>query len=582
VSRADRSLGDETAWWKEAVVYEIYPRSFYDADGDGVGDLQGIVEKADYLAELGIDVVWLCPVYDSPQADNGYDIRDYRAIDDTFGSMADWERVRDVLHDRDIRLIMDLVVNHTSDEHEWFRRSRRGDPEYADFYHWLDGRPADAVDYRTDRGPDGEVPPTNWESNFGGPAWSYDDEREQWYLHVFDEKQPDLNWRTPRVRREVKALMEWWLEKGIDGFRMDAINILSKADGYPDGDPAASPTGREHVYNGPRLEAYLRELHDDVLSAYDAVTVAEMALTPVETAEVYLDAGLDMIFQFEHMDVDVDPDRRWDPDSDWGEWSLVEFKRIVSRWQTELDGWNAVYLGNHDQPRIVSRFGDDEHRVASGKLLATFLLTMGGTPYLYQGDEIGMTNAEFDALEELDDVETIGAVESRLATGQVESFDAVRDLVNYATRDHARTPVQWTDGPHAGFTDGDGEPWFRVNDDYPTVNVRRARADEGSIWHHYRRLIDLRREWNVLVYGAYDCRLPDHEQLFVYTRTLRDQRWLVVLNWSSTPARLPDLELPTEKAEVIIDSADDAPADPTGAEFRPYQATVYRLPSTGG
>jgi glycosidase len=578
-------------WWKEAVVYQVYPRSFNDSDGDGVGDLRGIVEKADYLAELGIDVVWLCPVYDSPQADNGYDIRDYRSIADEFGTMADWERLRDALHDRDVRLIMDLVVNHTSDEHEWFRRSRRGDPEYADFYYWRDGRPADAVDgadprhVRTARGPDGEVPPNNWGSFMGGSAWSYDEERGQWYLHLFDEKQPDLNWRTPAVRSAVADLVGWWLERGIDGFRIDAINFVSKPDGLPDGDPDGAPVGNERFSHGPRIHEYLRELYERTFANYDVVTVAEMADTTVEMAADYLGPdgdGLSMIFHFEHVDLDAGPHGRFHP-AGYGEWSLPAFKRVTTRWQTELDGWNAVYLGNHDQPRIVSRFGDDDaYRRESATLLATFLLTARGTPFVYQGDEIGMTNAAFETLDALDDPMTVGAVEDLLAAGVADSYEELRAFVEYTTRDNARTPMQWSDDEHAGFTAG--EPWLAANRNYPEINVDRARGEEGSIWHHYRRLIDLRHARDVVVYGEFDLLLPDHERLFAYTRTLEEgtgtdrERVLVVLEWAADPATFSPARLAgAADATPLIGNYDDPPADPVGSEFRPYEAVVYDL-----
>ncbi|WP_380677402.1 glycoside hydrolase family 13 protein [Salinigranum sp. GCM10025319] len=563
---ATMSAPPDREWWKEAVVYEIYPRSFNDADGDGIGDLPGITEKVEYLDRLGVDVVWLCPVYDSPNHDNGYDISDYRAIMDEFGTIADWDELLAELHARDIRLIMDLVVNHTSDEHEWFRRSRRREGGYDDYYHWRDGSP--------------DEPPNNWESIFGGSAWTYDEVREEWYLHLFHESQPDLNWRTPDVRADVKEMMTWWLEKGIDGFRMDAINLLSKPAGYPDGDPTASLVGEELFFNGPRLTAYLRELYDDVLSNYDAMTVAEMANTDIETAVEYLGeegAGLDMIFQFEHMKIDWGPRGKYDPEG-WGEFDLPELKEILSRWQTRLRdrGWNSVFLGNHDQARIVSRFGDDdEYHEESATLLATFLLTMGGTPYLYQGDEIGMTNFEFDTFDEVNDVETIGAVEDLLRRGVVDSFDEVRDLVNYASRDHARTPMQWDTTDNAGFTNG--EPWLPVNENYPEINVQAALADPDSVWYYYQRLIDLRHDEDVFVYGEYDLLCPDDERIYAYTRTLGDDVMLVVLNWSAESARFDAGGIDVADAAVVVGNYDDPPVTPDEEALRPYEAVVYRL-----
>ena len=550
-------------WWKEAVVYQIYPRSFDDSDGDGVGDIPGIAARADYLDSLGVDVVWLCPVYDSPNADNGYDIRDYRSIMAEFGTMADWEELLEELHARDVRLIMDLVVNHTSDEHEWFRRSRQREDGYEGYYYWREGDPSN--------------PPNNWESFMGGSAWTYDEVRGAWYLHLFDEKQPDLDWRNPDVRDEVASLVEWWLERGIDGFRIDAINYISKPEGLPDGTSGRSPTGIERFSHGPRIHEYLRELYDRTFSNYDVMTVAEMADTTVEMAGEYLGEdgdGLDMIFHFEHMGVDAGPGGRWDPEG-WGEWSLPELKRITSRWQTDLDGWNAQYLGNHDQPRIVSRFGDDgEYRVESATLLATFLLTTRGTPFLYQGDEIGMTNDEFAAIDALDDPMTVGAVEELLAAGRIDSYDDVRAFVNYTTRDHARTPMQWSSAEHASFTDG--EPWFGLNANYEEVNVEATMADEGSIWHYYRSLIDLRSESDVLVYGEYDLLLPDDERFYAYTRTFDGETVLVVLNWSGEPATFPADAVDADDTTVVLGNYDDPPEPPAGREFGPYEAVVYR------
>ena len=561
---------EDRQWWKEAVVYQIYPRSFNDSDGDGVGDLQGITEKVSYLETLGVDVVWLCPVYESPQADNGYDVSDYRSIDPTYGTTSDWKALRDELHAHDMRLLMDLVVNHTSDEHDWFQRSRRREEGYEDYYYWRDGG--------TDENGD-PVPPNNWGSFMGGSAWTYDAEREQWYLHLFDQKQPDLNWRNPEVREQVARIVEWWLENGVDGFRIDAINYISKPEGLPDGTADRDPTGIEVFSHGPRIHEYLRELYDRTFADYDVVTIGEMADTTVEIAAEYLGEsgdGLDMVLHFEHMDVDVGPRGRFDLEG-WGDWSLPELKAIMSRWQTDLEeGWNAQYLGNHDQPRIVSRFGDDDaYREESAKLLATFLLTCRGTPFLYQGDEIGMTNTEFDGLGELDDPMTAGAVEDYIEEGRVESYAEVREFVNYVTRDHARTPMQWTDGKHAGFSDG--EPWFRLNDNYTTINVETQRGEEDSVWAYYRRLIELRHERDVLVYGEYDLLLPDHEQLYVYTRSLDDESLLMVLNWSNAPTTVPEDTVDSAPRAVICSNYDATPDDPSGQSFRPYEAAIYRL-----
>ncbi|EJN57589.1 glycoside hydrolase family 13 protein [Halogranum rubrum] len=559
-------------WWKEAVAYQIYPRSFNDSNGDGIGDIRGITEKVDYLDSLGIDVVWLCPVYQSPQADNGYDISDYRSIDEQFGTMADWEALLEALHAHDMRLLMDLVVNHTSDEHEWFQRSRRGDDAYKDYYYWRDGGEDEHGN---------PTPPNNWGSFMGGSAWTYDELREQWYLHLYDEKQPDLNWRNPDVRDEIASLVEWWLEKGIDGFRLDAIHVISKPEGLPNGTTDKKPIGSEEFSHGPRVHDYLRELYDRTFANYDVVTVGEMGETTVDIASEYLGEegdGLDMLFHFEHMDIDVGPRGRWDPEGG-GEWSLPEFKRIMSRWQTQLEGWNAQYLGNHDQPRIVSRFGNDgTYRGESAKLLATFLLTTHGTPFVYQGEEIGMTNAEFESLDELDDPMMIGAVEDYLAAGKADSPEELREFWNTQSRDHARTPMQWSDDEHAGFTDG--KPWFPVNENYRDINVEAARDDEGSVWHHYRELINFRHDEDALVYGEYSLLLPDHEQVYAYTRVLGDDRLLIVLNWSEDPATIDlgrtEVDFDFTDLSVCLSNYEETATESDELLFRPYEAAIYR------
>jgi len=552
-----RDATDGRVWWKEAVVYQIYPRSFNDSDGDGVGDIPGVTERVDYLDDLGADVVWLCPVYDSPNHDNGYDIRDYRAIMNEFGDMADWERLRDELHERNMKIIMDLVVNHTSSEHEWFQRSRREEGEYADYYHWVEGEP--------------DEPPNNWESLFGGPAWSYDEEREAWYLHVFNGNQPDLNWRNPDVREAVTDVVTWWLDRGIDGFRMDAISHLSKPEGYPDGDPDEDgPLGSEYYTLGPRLGEYLDELGSVI--ADEAMTAGEMGGASAEDAREYIERGdcLDMAFHFDHLGVDEGGD--WTGE-DWGEWSLSEFKDLMTRNQRVVarDTWEALFLGNHDNPRIVSRFGDEDHRRRSAKLIGTFLMTMRGTPYIYQGQELGMTNTEFESLDEIDDAMTVGIVEELLADGAVDSFDDVRTAVNYRSRDHARTPMHWAPDNRADFTEGD--PWLALNDNYTDVNVEDAVADDDSVWHHYRRLIELRADDPALVYGDYELLAPEDEQIYAYTRQLDGDRRLVVCNWSAEPATF-EADLRVSDVEPLITNYERAPTDPVGTEFRPFEAVV--------
>ncbi|MBO4247075.1 alpha-glucosidase [Halomicrobium sp. IBSBa] len=568
--RADRQ------WWKEAVVYQIYPKSFFDSDGDGIGDLAGITEQVDYLDALGVDAVWLCPVYDSPQADNGYDISDYRSIFDTYGDLADWERLLSELHDRDIRLVMDLVVNHTSSEHEWFQRSRRREGEYADYYHWRDGRPAAEADYDTDDGPADEVAPNNWESIFGGPAWAYDEEREQWYLHLFDESQPDLNWEHEAVREDVYEMMGWWLDRGIDGFRMDVINLVSKTPGLPDGDPDGGLVGAEHFMNGPKVHDYLSELVAEAIPDDDILTVGETPGASVEDAQRFVgEDGLSMVFQFEHVNVGHEGDK-WSLE----DYSLVELKESLARWQNGLadEGWNSLYLSNHDQPRTVSRFGDDgQYRDRSAKLLGTLLYTLQGTPFVYQGQEIGMTNAPFESKSELRDVESINFVEEAIESGAAESYEDVREAVETVGRDNARTPMQWSDDENAGFTDG--EPWLKVNPNYDAINVEQARADPDSVWHYYRELGDLRADRDLLVYGTFDLLAPDDEQVFAYTRTLADERALVVLNVSAQAATFAVPDEAGDDLELAIANV-NAPETPGGTvELDPYEARVYLTPA---
>jgi glycosidase len=574
----------DRTWWREAVVYQVYPRSFNDSDGDGVGDIPGIVEKVEYLDDLGIDVVWLNPVYESPNVDGGYDIADYRSIMDEFGTMADWEELLAGLHDRGIRLIMDLVVNHTSDRHEWFLNSRAGDGGYEDYYWWVDGDP--------------DEPPNNWESGFGGPAWAWDEEREQWYLHLFDERQPDLDWRNEAVREEVFEMMEWWLAKGIDGFRMDVINLISKPDHLPDGDPDGGWVGGEHFCNGPRVHDYVSEMYDRVLADADVMTVGECIGVDVDEAARYVlpdGDGLSMVFHFDHVTLDFDDEAGW---YEVAPIDLPELKDVFTRWQNGLAGrgWNSLYLGNHDWPRAVSRFGDDdEYRRESAKLLGTLLHTLQGTPYVFQGEELGMTNYPWESLDQIRDADARNRVERMYEQGEADDFDDVKELIRYRCRDNARTPMQWDSTEHAGFTDG--EPWLPVNPNHDEINVAAERDDPDSVWQYYRDLIALRSQHEVIPYGDYDLLLPGHEDLWVYTRMLAtddgDERLLVTLNVSGSPT---DFRLP---AEADVDTAvapdllianyadvreDDAGDDGHGVDvsslsLRPWEARVYHWPA---
>ncbi|MDB2225224.1 alpha-glucosidase [Halorubrum ezzemoulense] len=551
----------ERTWWKEAVVYQIYPRSFNDSDGDGVGDIPGIVEKLDYVDELGVDAVWLSPVYESPQRDNGYDVSDYRSIHSEYGTMDDWESLLDGLHDRDIRLVMDMVANHTSSEHEWFRRSRADpDGEYGDYYVWREGDP--------------DEPPNNWESFFGGSAWSYDDGREAWYLSLFDTTQPDLNWRNPDVRAEMYEVMNWWLDKGIDGFRLDVLNLISKPEELPDGDPDRELVGSEHFVDGPLIHEYLAEMREEVFAGRDIVTVGEMPELTIESAREYTgeDGPLDLVFPFEHVQIDFGPKGRWDA----GEWTLPELKSVLDRWQRGLgdEWWTTLFFENHDQPRSVSRFGDDErYRYESATALATVLLTLRGTPFVYQGQELGMTNTTFESLDDVADVDTVRNVRELIADGVYGGYGEVRGVVEARSRDNARTPMQWTDDRHAGFTDGD--PWLPVNDDYEVVNAARERERTPSVLSYYRTLIEVRGDSDPLRYGSYELHYPDDEQLYVYERRLDGERVVVVLNLSGE-SRSVDIDRVDASAALLLgnyESVPEAPGEPF--DLRPYEARLY-------
>lgn len=559
------------AWWKESVVYQIYPRSFCDSNGDGVGDLQGIIRKLDYLKELGIDVIWLCPVYRSPNDDNGYDISDYRDIMPEFGTLADWEELLAGMHRRGINLVMDLVVNHTSDEHPWFIESRSSqDSPYRDYYVW--------------RPPKDGREPNNWVSHFSGSAWQYDEATGEYYLHLFSPKQPDLNWENAAVRREVYDLMCFWLDKGIDGFRMDVINMISKTPGLPDATPVTSDRyqyGGEHFLNGPRLLEFLAEMKAEVLSKYDILTVGE---TPGVTTQHALgltgeqDGALSMVFQFEHMHLDAAPEAGSSRRT-IRKWRLTELKQIMSRWQRDLEGrgWNSIYLGNHDQPRPVSRFGDDgPYRVESAKMLATFVHMLQGTPYVYQGEEIGMTNVAFETIDDYRDIQTLNLYREMVDEKGL-SPEELMPIVHAKSRDNARTPMQWDAGPNAGFTTG--TPWIKVNPNYTEINVEQSLADPNSVFYYYRELIQLRKANPVIVHGAYDLLLDDDEAIYAFTRTLAHDRLLIILNFTGdTPVfSLPgDLKF-SGKALLISNYPVDEAQPLRAMTLRPYEARVYRL-----
>ena len=554
----------EKRWWKESVVYQIYPRSFCDSNGDGIGDLNGITSKFDYLKELGIDVIWLSPVYKSPNDDNGYDISDYQAIMDEFGTMEDFDRMLAAAHERGIKIMMDLVVNHTSDEHKWFIESRKStDNPYRDYYIW---RPAKE---------DGSLP-NNWGSCFSGPAWEYDKTTDMYFLHLFSKKQPDLNWDNPVVRQEVFDMMNWWLDKGIDGFRMDVISLISKRPGLPDGTLGLNGYATFDIAaNGPHVHEYLQEMRQKALNNADTITVGECAGVTLEEAKKYArsdEKEMNIVFQFEHMDVDGDEKA--------GKWTtkkmdLRDMKKILTRWQKGLQdvAWNSLYWENHDQPRSVSRFGNDsdEYREISAKMLATCLHMMQGTPYVYQGEELGMTNCPFNTLENFRDLESINAFHELTEQGK-KTEEEMLAAISYKGRDNARTPMQWDDSAYAGFSTA--EPWIMVNPNYTKINAKDQVSREDSVFKYYQKLIKLRHESDLIVYGTYDLILDDDKDIYAYTRTLEDEKLVVYCNFS---ANTREVEVPAEftDGKILISNYTDAKADKK-ITLRPYEAVVIQ------
>jgi len=517
----------EKKWWKESVVYQIYPKSFKDSNGDGVGDIRGIIQKLDYLKELGVNVLWISPMLESPQDDNGYDISDYRRIYEEYGTMEDYEELLCEAHKRSIRILMDLVVNHTSDEHNWFIESRKSkDNPYRDYYIWKD--------------PVNGKEPNNWGGAFGGSAWEYDPQTQMYYLHLFSKKQPDLNWENEKVRQEVYDMMKFWCEKGIDGFRMDVISMISKDQRFPDGEMNNGLYGDFGPYcvHGPRVHEFLQEMNQKVLSKYDIMTVGETAGVTIEEAQKY--AGddrneLNMVFQFEHVESGC---------GDYGKWTTAkydfkEFKNIMIKWQEELQGkaWNSLFLGNHDQPRSVSRFGNDNpvYRETSAKMLATCIHMMQGTPYVYQGEELGMTNIYFDKLEDYRDIESINYFKEFTESGLMTPEHMMKCLM-LRSRDNARTPMQWDDSKQAGFTEG--EPWIKVNPNYKKINAAQQLEDPDSVFHYYQKLIRLRKEKDIIVYGEFEPLYREDEQIFAYTRKQDQEKLLTVCNFSDKNAEV--------------------------------------------
>ena len=556
-------------WWQKSVVYQIYPRSFQDSNGDGIGDLKGITKRLPYIAELGADVIWLSPIYASPNDDNGYDISDYQAIMPEFGTMEDFDEMLAKAHELGLKIVMDLVVNHTSDEHNWFKESRKSkDNPYRDYYIWRDPKPGM-------KGGEPGAEPNNWGSCFGGSAWVYDETTGQYFLHLFSKRQPDLNWDNPKVRDEVFSMMTWWLDKGVDGFRMDVISLISKPEGLPDGEALATGYASfDLTATGPHLHEYLREMNTRVLSKYDTITVGECPGVPMEEARNYanLDGSeLNMIFQFDHMSTEYE-----DGVGRYGinRIKLPALKKALNKWEVGLEGyaWNSLYWDNHDQPRAVSRFGNDseEVRELSAKMLGTCLHMMEGTPYVFQGEELGMTNCPWDSLDEINDIESLNNVRQNIAKGIIREEDAITIMRNQS-RDNARTPMQWDATDNAGFTTG--KPWLRINPNYVNINAADEVGRDDSVYNYYKKLISLRKSSDLIVYGDFRLLLPDSEEIFAYVRTLGDEKLLVVCNFSDGNVKF-DVPEEFETGKKLIGNYDD---DPDRGNVRPYEAYVISM-----
>ncbi|WP_188456970.1 alpha,alpha-phosphotrehalase [Virgibacillus oceani] len=548
------------AWWKKAVVYQIYPKSFNDTTGNGIGDIQGIIGKLDYIKYLGVDVIWLTPVYQSPQKDNGYDISDYFAIEEMYGTMADFEELLTETHKRGMKLIMDLVINHTSTEHEWFRQaSSSKDSPYRNFYIWKNAR-------------NGEEP-NNWQSKFGGPAWHYDEKSEQYYLHLFDETQADLNWENNHLREKLYDMMRFWADKGIDGFRLDVINLISKNQDFPNDETG---DGRKFYTDGPKIHDYLHEMNQAVFAPYGMMTVGEMSSTSLQNCILYTQQDrneLDMAFQFHHLKVDYPNGEKWTK----APFDFLRLKQILSNWQVgmhEGDGWNALFWCNHDQPRAVSRFGDDtKYHNESAKMLATTLHMMKGTPYIYQGEEIGMTNPNFTSIEDYRDVESLNAY--KIVKQQGKSEQETIDTLKQKSRDNARTPMQWTSEKNAGFSTV--TPWIPIAENYKTINVENAVNDPSSIFFHYQQLIALRKKYDIIAYGDYQLLYEDDSNIFAYTRNWNGESILVASNFYKEEITVGFDMGSSKDVTILLSNYPDSGTTLAKLPLRPYESVVYHI-----
>ncbi|WP_416148221.1 alpha,alpha-phosphotrehalase [Salipaludibacillus sp. HK11] len=554
-------------WWKKAVVYQIYPKSFNDTTGNGTGDIQGIIEKLSYLKELGVDVLWLTPIYDSPQRDNGYDIRDYYNVYEQYGSMDDFDQLLEEAHKLDLKIIMDIVINHTSTEHEWFQQSMSSkDNPYRDFYIWKDGENGNK--------------PTNWGSKFGGSAWQYDKTTGQYYLHLFDVTQADLNWENEAMRKAVYQMMDFWLNKGVDGFRLDVINLISKDQQFPDDDGSVSPgDGRKFYTDGPRVHEFFREMNQQVFSNYDIMTVGEMSSTTIENCIKYTNPErkeLDMSFNFHHLKVDYPNGEKWTK----ADFDFLELKRILSTWQTEMNkggGWNALFWCNHDQPRVVSRFGDDGlYHNYSAKMLATTMHMMQGTPYIYQGEEFGMTNPAFDDINQYRDVESLNMYNEKKEAGMTDR--EIIEILKQKSRDNSRTPVQWDSSKNAGFSTN--TPWIATAKNYKEINAEQAVADANSIYYHYQKLIKLRKDYDIITSGDYQLLLEQDNDIFAYIRSNGTEKLLVISNFypEETTFILPNtVDLEGYTQECLLSNYPDSPDDIQQFKLRPYESIIYHF-----
>lgn len=556
-------------WWKKSTVYQIYPKSFNDTTGSGTGDINGIIEKLDYLKKLGVDVIWLTPIYESPQNDNGYDIADYYSIFEDYGTMADFDRLLAEVHQREMKLIMDIVVNHTSTAHNWFKKSASDrENDYRDFYIWKDGKV------------NGE-PPTNWQSKFGGSAWKFDAATGQYYLHLFDVTQADLNWENHKVRDSIYQMMDFWLDKGVDGFRLDVINLISKDQSFPDDDGTVPPgDGRKFYTDGPKIHSYLNEMNQRVFSRYDMMTVGEMSSTSIDNCVKYTRPDrkeLDMTFSFHHLKVDYPNGEKWAK----APFDFQELKRILSDWQVGMHqggGWNALFWCNHDQPRVVSRFGNDgEYHKESAKMLATTIHLMQGTPYIYQGEEFGMTNPKFNQISDYRDVESLNMYKIKKEEGLTEG--EILAILKEKSRDNSRTPMHWNASEHAGFTTAE-RPWINVANNYDEINAEAALNDPTSIFYYYQKLIKLRKSYDIITSGNYQLILPDHHAIFAYVRKTDAEQLIVLNNFYDEEVnyQLPEeFELKGWQSDILISNYDEVSSEYAKGKLRPYESIVFHL-----